>query len=92
MGLKPVYFTTRFRVAHLPPAWPTTFVIVTAYATTGERWTDAENDRANAVLRERLAAMSVWHWPITGYDPETCYAEPGMDHRHAPLRRRATRH
>ncbi|MCA2992494.1 DUF3293 domain-containing protein [Gemmatimonas sp.] len=77
MGLNPVYFATRFRVAHLPPAWPATFVIVTAYATTGERWTEDENERANAALRERLAAMSVWHWPITGYDPETGHAEPG---------------
>ena len=77
VGLNPVYFNTRFRVVHLPPAWPSTFVIVTAYATTGERWTEEENERANAELGERLAAMSVWHWPITGYDPKTGHAEPG---------------
>jgi hypothetical protein len=77
MGLNPVYFATRFRVAHLPPTWPTRFVIVTAYATTGELWTDAENERANAALRERLAAMSVWYWPVTGYDADTGHAEPG---------------
>ena len=77
MGLNPVYFNTRFRVPQRPPAWPSTFVIVTAYATTGEEWTDAENERASAALRERLAAMSVWHWRITGYHPETGHAEPG---------------
>lgn len=77
MGLKPVYFNTRFRVAQLPPAWPPTFVIVTAYATIGEQWANEENDRADVALRERLAAMSVWHWRITGYDPETGHAEPG---------------
>ena len=77
VGLNPVYFNTRFRVAKLPTAWPSTFVIVTAYATTGEQWTNEENERVDVALRERLAAMSVWHWRITGYDPETGHAEPG---------------
>ena len=77
MSLHAVYFNTHFRVAELPCLWPATFVIVTAYATTGEQWTDAENDRANEALRERIAAMAVWSWPITGYDPATGHAEPG---------------
>jgi len=77
MSLHPAYFNTRFQVAQMPQVWPPDFVIVTAYATTGELWTDAENLRADNALREQIAQMAVWHWPVTGYDPDTGHAEPG---------------
>lgn len=77
MSFHPAYFNTHFRVAQRPLAWPSAFVIVTAYATTGELWTDAENERANKALREHIAQTAVWHWPVTGYDPDTGHAEPG---------------
>lgn len=77
MSLHPAYFTTRFRVAQAPPEWPSAFIIVTAYATTGERWTDDESARADEALRTRISQLAVWHWPVTGYDPTTGHAEPG---------------
>lgn len=77
MSFHPAYFTTRFRVEPLPPTWPASFVIVTAYATTGEQWSDKENERADAALRRRLGELGVWIAPITGFDPATGHAEPG---------------
>lgn len=73
----PAYFATHFRVAAPMPAWPPAFVIVTAYATTGEQWTDEENRQANAALLRLIERRGVWHHEITGYDPHTGHAEPG---------------
>lgn len=77
MSFHPAYFTTRFRVEPLPPSWPASFVIVTAYATTGEQWSDEENERADATLRRRLGELGVWIARITGFDPATGHTEPG---------------
>jgi hypothetical protein len=74
--LHPAYFAVRFRVAAVT-AWPEQFAIVTAYATTGEQWTEEQNTQANAALLQRIEALGVWHVPITGYDPATGHAEPG---------------
>jgi hypothetical protein len=73
----PAYFATRFRVSAPAPFWPGAFVIVTAHATTGERWTAAENAQANALLQQRIDSLGRWHHPVTGYDPTTGHAEPG---------------
>ena len=75
--LHPAYFATRFRVSAPVPVWPARFVIVTAYATTGEQWTAERNAEANASLAERIGELGVWSCPITGYDPATGHAEPG---------------
>jgi uncharacterized protein with GYD domain len=77
LSIHPAYFTTRFRVEPLPPSWPASFVIVTAYATTGEQWSEEENERADAILRRRLGELGVWIERITGFDPATGHAEPG---------------
>lgn len=77
MSFHPAYFATRFRVEQPVPAWPSAFVIVTAYATTGEQWPAEKNARADEALRQRLEALGVWHWRITGYDPATGHAEAG---------------
>ena len=74
----PAYFAVHFRVAAVT-AWPEQFANVTAYATTGERWTEEQNAQANAALLQRIEALSVRHVPITGYDPATGHAEPGWD-------------
>jgi hypothetical protein len=50
---------------------------VTAYATTGERWSDAANASANRHLVDRVVRSGLWHWPITGSSPTTGHAEPG---------------
>jgi hypothetical protein len=60
-----------------PPSWPASFVIVTAYATTGEQWSDEQNERADETLRRRLGELGVWIARITGFDPATGHAEPG---------------
>jgi hypothetical protein len=38
MPLDPAYFETRFRCDGPLPVWPTRFAIISAHATTGERW------------------------------------------------------
>ena len=75
--VSPVYFGTHFRVPASVPDWPPEFVIVTAYATTGERWTAAENEAADRRLTEELRLLGVWTARITGYSPQTGHAEPG---------------
>jgi hypothetical protein len=72
----PVYFSVRFRVPQ-SVTWPARFVIVTAWATTGERWTDAENHAADERLRARLRELGTAPIRVTGYAPETGHAEPG---------------
>jgi hypothetical protein len=74
-SMHPAYFETRFRTPTPVPSWPGAFAIVTAYATTGESWSDAENERADLRLEEALA--DGWRERITGYSPTTGHAEPG---------------
>jgi hypothetical protein len=77
LSFHPAYFKTRFIVEQLPSTWPASFVIVTAYATTGEQWSDAQNERADEALRERLAPLGVWYARVTGHDATSGHAEPG---------------
>ncbi|MCE2791161.1 MAG: DUF3293 domain-containing protein [Planctomycetota bacterium] len=73
----PAYFLVRFRCPALPPAWPVSFAIITAWATTGERWSAAKNQAADQRLQTRLQGFGFWHWRITGYSPEDGHAEEG---------------
>ena len=75
--MPPPYFTVRFRTEAAAIDWPAQFVIITAYATTGERWDAAREVAADAALAETLEALGVWYTRITGYTPETGHAEPG---------------
>lgn len=75
--MNPVYFETHFRTPAPAPDWPPEFVIVTAHATTGERWTTAENEAADRKLTEELRQLGAWSARITGYSPRTGHAEPG---------------
>ena len=75
--LDPNYFETHFRTPAPLPAWPPAFVIVTAYATTGERWTSAENEAADRKLTYELQKLGIWKARITGYSPTSGHAEPG---------------
>lgn len=72
----PVYFDVRFRVDE-SVTWPARFVIVTAWATTGERWSDARNHAADARLLARLRQLGADPVRVTGYAPATGHAEPG---------------
>jgi hypothetical protein len=73
----PLYATTRFRVTSLPARWPAEFVIITAYAPTGQKWSDADNTAADQKLAAELASLDLWCLRITGYSPGTGHAEPG---------------
>jgi hypothetical protein len=74
--MNPVYFETRFRTDALPTAWPEEFAILSAYASTGESWTQARNEAADRELAAVLAARGGWHVRIVGYSPTTGHAEP----------------
>lgn len=76
--MHPAYFETRFRLPGAEPAWPAEFVIVSAYATTGQQWTDAENQAADRRLEAELASRGGWHCRVTGFSPATGHAEPSF--------------
>jgi hypothetical protein len=75
--MEAAYFEARFIVEGRDNAWPNEFVIITAYATTGETWSREENEAADRRLRQELAARSPFLVRITGYSPSTGHGEPG---------------
>ncbi|MCY2944266.1 MAG: DUF3293 domain-containing protein [Planctomycetota bacterium] len=77
------YRTTRFRIDS-PTDFPLEFVILTAHATTGEVWTDEQNQNADQRLEAELRALGHEPQRITGYAPlyqpeklDSAHAEPG---------------
>ncbi len=75
--MRAAYFETLFRRETSWGDWPQEFAIITAYATTGETWTDARNRQADQQLEAELRERSVWVRRLTGYSPSTGHAEPG---------------
>lgn len=75
--MNPIYKDTKFYVQEKTKDWPEEFAIITAYATTGEEWTNSENELADTALMMRLKNESNWLKRITGFSPETRHAEPG---------------
>lgn len=73
----PEYFETRFRTQKTFETWPDSFVIITAYATTGEVWSDEENRSADLALKSTLSELNRGIRRITGYSPRTNHSEPG---------------
>lgn len=71
------YFKTHFFAEPSIVAWPKQFVIVTAYATTGQVWELAENEKSNEKLLQEICRLRVWSHRVTGFDPATRHAEPG---------------
>jgi len=71
------YFDTRFYIEEDIDEWPEAFAIITAFATTGEKWTDQKNKAADEALKAMLICKSPWTRRITGYSPETGHTEPG---------------
>ncbi len=57
--------------------WPEQLAIITAYATTGESWSDEQNQAADQALEAELRATGRWMRRITGYSPTTQHREPG---------------
>ena len=75
--IHPAYFDTHFRLEAPISEWPERFVIITAFATTGEAWTAEENDSADRELESELRRSGRWVSRLTGYSPSTGHAEPG---------------
>lgn len=70
------YFETRFRTSQAVHEWPREFVIISAFATTGETWTPDQNAAADRLLEAELKARDGWVVRIVGYSPTTDHAEP----------------
>ncbi|MFZ4594504.1 MAG: DUF3293 domain-containing protein [Verrucomicrobiaceae bacterium] len=75
-GMPHFYFETHFRISDFVPEWPESFIIITAYATTGRQWTDAQNASADRQLEHELKSTGLLVARVTGYSPETGHAEP----------------
>lgn len=75
--LHPAYFETQFAVGDPAVEFPHEFAIITAYATTGEAWTDLENESADRELEAVLRRTCSLIGRITGFSPTTGHAEPG---------------
>lgn len=74
--MNPAYSDIRFRGGPAPIEWPNQFAIISAHATTGERWSRERNEAADAALRARIESLGFWHERIVGYSPETGHQEP----------------
>lgn len=73
----PAYFDTHFQKDEHWNEWSEEFAIITAYATTGEHWSRADNEKADLELKEELLTRCTWVRRLTGYSPVTGHAEPG---------------
>lgn len=76
LAMHAFYFETHFRLHGPAPSWPDAFAIVTAWATTGETWSRARSEAADAALEAELRARGAWILRVTGYSPITGHAEP----------------
>ena len=74
--INPLYLST---FLDLGPDWseqPKEFAIISAYATTGEKWSAERNQQADKRLYERLVREKTWLRRVTGYAPDTDHNEP----------------
>jgi hypothetical protein len=82
--MNPIYLETRFkRDLNNDPNFdmfeilPDEFAIITAYATTGEQWSDIFNEQEDERLQANLLSRFSCVKRITGYSPSTGHSEPG---------------
>ena len=75
--MNPIYLDTRFACEEYFGQLPESFAIITAYATTGEQWTQRKNIEADGRLWGYLESQFDMVKRITGYSPVTSHAEPG---------------
>jgi hypothetical protein len=71
-----VYFDTIFLTPTHVNVWPHSFVILSAYATTGEVWPDEVNREADARLERELRSLCPRVLRITGASPDGLHQEP----------------
>lgn len=73
----PACFNVRFRGPWPDRRHPDECAIITAYATTGETWSEERSRAADLELENELPEPGSWMRRLTGYDPATGHAEPG---------------
>jgi Protein of unknown function (DUF3293) len=71
------YVSTVFEYEEFPKDWPKEFAILTAYATTGETWTDAQNKEADQKLEAELRNAGHRLHRISGYSSDLKTYEEG---------------
>ena len=71
------YKSTVFEYQDFPKDWPKDFAILTAYATTGETWTDAQNKEADQKLEAELRNAGHRLHRISGYSSDLKTYEEG---------------
>ena len=76
-GMHPAYFETQFECAEKCTDWPDEFAMITAYATTGEKWSGSKNQAADKRLKELLLKQRLWFRRVTGFCPASGHREPG---------------
>lgn len=76
-GMHSFYFETHFKGQDNGWEPPEEFSIVTAFATTGKQWTNAQNEAADRALEHELRKEGKCLSRLTGFSPETRHAEPG---------------
>ena len=75
--MPPEYMETHFAGDSAVHDWAQAFAIITAYATTGQCWSAAENKQADRNLQVFLDTHGLESYRISGYSPTTGHAEPG---------------
>ena len=75
--MHPAYPETRFISRDGLDGWPEQFIIITAFATTGQTWTDEQNEAADRKLESELRGTGRWMRQVTGYSRPTQHCEPG---------------
>ncbi len=71
-----LFASTVFLGEPLPTDWPSTFVIINAWATTGETWPLERNQAADEALRQALERVGLRHHRVTGASPDLVHQEP----------------
>ena len=71
------YFDTHFLNDQNITNFPSSFAIITAYATTGEQWSEQQNADADGRLKKYLDEHFSWVARLTGFSPESGHSELG---------------
>lgn len=71
-----LFASTVFLGDPLPADWPGSFVIVNAWATTGETWSAERNQAADEALRQALERVGLRHHRLIGSSPDLKHQEP----------------
>ena len=82
--MNPIYLETRFKrdlendsKFDMFEILPDEFAIITAYATTGEEWSDIFNEQEDERLKAYLLSRFSCVKRVTGYSPQSGHSEPG---------------